>query len=49
MANLRTFPFIQKREKEGLLTLEGLHFDLVSGEMLRLEQETGRFTSLPES
>jgi carbonic anhydrase len=49
MANLRTFPFIQKREKEGLLTLEGLHFDLGSGEMLRLEQETGRFTSLPQS
>ena len=24
----RTFPFIQKRKKEGLLTLHGLHFDL---------------------
>ena len=31
LANLRTFPFVKKREKEGLLTLHGLHFDLASG------------------
>ena len=49
MANLRTFPFIQKREKEGLLSLHGLHFDLGSGELLSLEQDTGRFVALGET
>ena len=34
LANLRTFPFIEKRMKEGLLALHGLHFDLGSGELL---------------
>ena len=46
MANLRTFPFIKKREEEGLLELHGLHFDLATGELLSLEQETGRFATL---
>ena len=31
LAKLRTFPFVRKREKEGLLALHGLHFDLASG------------------
>ena len=46
IANLNTFPFIQKRNKEGLLSLHGLHFDLATGELLRLEEETGRFATL---
>jgi carbonic anhydrase len=46
LANLRTFPFIQKREKDGLMALHGLHFDLTTGELLSLEQDTGRFTAL---
>jgi carbonic anhydrase len=46
IANLNTFPFIQKRMKDGLLALHGLHFDLGSGELLSLEQETGRFATL---
>jgi carbonic anhydrase len=49
IANLGTFPFIQKRMKEGLLALHGLHFDLGSGALLSLEQETGHFITLPES
>ncbi|MGI8725626.1 MAG: carbonic anhydrase, partial [Methyloceanibacter sp.] len=28
IANLRTFPFIRNREEEGLLALNGLHFDI---------------------
>ena len=48
IANLGTFPFIQKRMKDGLLALHGLHFDLGSGELLSLEQETGRFAALGE-
>jgi carbonic anhydrase len=46
IANLNTFPFIQKRMKEGLLALHGLHFDLGSGELLSLEQKTGQFATL---
>ena len=46
LANLRTFPFIRKREKEGLLALSGLHFDIGSGELLGLDQDTGRFEAL---
>jgi carbonic anhydrase len=48
LANLHTFPFIKKRMEEGLLALHGLHFDLGSGELLSLEQDTGRFAALPE-
>ena len=49
IANLRTFPFIKKRLESGLLTLHGLHFDLGSGELLTLEEDTGRFEALSES
>ena len=48
IANLGTFPFIQKRVKDGLLALHGLHFDLGSGQLLSLEEETGRFGALVE-
>ena len=48
MANLHTFPFIQKRMKEGLLTLHGLHFDLASGELLGLERGDGTFRAIGE-
>jgi hypothetical protein len=34
--------------KEGLLALHGLHFDLGSGDLLILEEETGRFKALSE-
>ena len=49
IANLGTFPFIQKRMTDGLLALHGLHFDLGSGELLSLEQDTGRFVAVDES
>jgi carbonic anhydrase len=49
IGNLNTFPFIQKRIKDGLLALHGLHFDLATGQLLGLEQETGRFVELAES
>jgi carbonic anhydrase len=48
LANLRTFPFIQKREDAGLLELHGLHFDLGSGELLSLDRKSGRFAALSE-
>ena len=46
LANLRTFPFIKTREKEGLLSLHGLHFDLATGAMLALDEKQGNFTEL---
>ncbi len=49
LANLRTFPFIRKREEAGLLALYGLYFDLGSGELLSLERDSGRFVALGEA
>ena len=48
LANLQTFPFIRKREEDGLLALIGLHFDIGTGELLTLDQATGRFEPLAE-
>jgi carbonic anhydrase len=46
LANLRTFPFVKKREEEGLLSLHGLHFDLASGTLLSLDDTRGSFTAM---
>jgi carbonic anhydrase len=46
LANLRTFPFIRKREEVGLLSLHGLHFDLASGALLALDESQGGFIEL---
>jgi carbonic anhydrase len=46
LANLRTLPFVKKREEEGLLSLHGLHFDLASGTLLSLDHDRGSFTDL---
>jgi len=48
LANLRTFPFVQSREASGLLSLHGLHFDLGSGKLLSLDEDSGRFVPLAE-
>jgi carbonic anhydrase len=48
LVNLRTFPFLRAREAEGLLALHGLHFDIGSGELLSLDQDSGRFEPLTE-
>lgn len=49
LANLRTFPFIRKREEDGLVALHGLHFDIGTGELLSLDEKTGRFAPLVEA
>jgi carbonic anhydrase len=46
LANLRTFPLINKRESAGLLALHGLHFDLASGALIGLDEATGSFAPL---
>lgn len=47
LANLRTFPALQEREAEGLLTLHGLHFAIGSGVILELDEDD-RFAALSE-
>ena len=48
LAKLRTFPFIERPLADGLLQLHGLHFDLGSGMLLMLDDETGKFVDLRE-
>lgn len=48
LANLRTFDALKEREADGLLTLHGLHFDIGSGTVLALDEETDSFAVLPE-
>jgi carbonic anhydrase len=49
LANLRTFPFIKKGEKEDLLALHGLHFDIASGALNVLDEARGSFAALSEA
>jgi carbonic anhydrase len=44
LKNLRTFPYIAKREAEGLLTLHGAWFDVSTAELWVMDPETGDFS-----
>ncbi|MET3589129.1 carbonic anhydrase [Bartonella silvatica] len=44
LKNLETFPWIKARRGQGLLTLHGVWFDISTGELWNIEQETGCFT-----
>ena len=44
LANLRTFPCIEEKEKRGSLTLRGAYFAISDGELRLLDEETGQFT-----
>ncbi len=46
LAQLRSFPFVRKREEAGLLALHGLHFDIASGSLIALDEAGGGFTAL---
>jgi carbonic anhydrase len=48
LLQLRSFPFVQKREQAGLLSLHGLHFDIAAGSLIALEQTGNRFVALGE-
>lgn len=48
LANLRLFDALTEREAEGLLTLHALHFDIGSGVVLALDEDTDTFVPLPE-
>ncbi|WP_420961454.1 carbonic anhydrase [Brucella sp. IR073] len=43
IANLRSFPYIASREKEGRLTLHGAWFDISTGELWVMDHQTGDF------
>lgn len=46
IANLRTFPFIKELEDSGELTLHGAHFEIPTGTLTVLDNETGQFVEL---
>jgi carbonic anhydrase len=46
LANLRSFPAIREREDAGLLALDGLHFDIASGELIALDEDGETFAAL---
>ena len=41
--NLRTFPFVQRREAAGLLSLQGAWFGVAQGELHILDAASGAF------
>jgi carbonic anhydrase len=48
LANLRSFPVIREREQEGLVALHGLHFDIGSGMLIALDENTDGFAALAD-
>ena len=46
--NLHSFPFIDRRIKEGKLSLHAWYFDLTKGELLEYVAERGGFMRLGE-
>ena len=43
LANLRTFPWIAERERDGRLTLHGAHFSIAEGRLYVLDEAEGNF------
>lgn len=43
LANLRTFPWITEREKDGRLKLHGAHFSIAEGRLYVLDEAEGSF------
>lgn len=43
LVNLRSFPWIAAREKQGRLRLHGAYFGIASGALLALDEANGRF------
>ena len=43
LANLRTFPFVAEREKNGTLKLLGCHFSIRDGELWLLDEAEDKF------
>jgi carbonic anhydrase len=43
LANLRTFPWISERERDGRLKLHGAHFSVAEGRLYVLDEAEGTF------
>ncbi|HEX8842733.1 MAG TPA: carbonic anhydrase [Sphingomicrobium sp.] len=43
LANLRTFPWIAERERDGRLRLHGAHFSIAEGRLYVLDEAEGKF------
>lgn len=43
LANLRTFPWIAERERDGRLSLHGSHFSIAEGQLYLLDEAEGEF------
>jgi carbonic anhydrase len=43
IANLRTFPYVQRREDEGVLAVHGAWFDISTGELWVMNSDSGDF------
>jgi carbonic anhydrase len=43
LVNLRSFPWIARRESQGTLSLHGAYFGIASGALLALDEASGRF------
>ena len=43
LANLRTFPWISARERNGRLALHGCHFSIAEGRLYLLDEQRGEF------
>ena len=48
LANLRTFPWIAERERDGRLKLHGAHFSISEGRLYLLDEAEGRFHPVEE-
>jgi carbonic anhydrase len=46
LKNLRTFPFVNEREAGGKIALHGAHFDIATGTLSALNQESGEFQKI---
>jgi carbonic anhydrase len=44
LSNLRTFPWIAEREKDGRLKLHGGHFSIAEGRLYILDEAEGTFS-----
>lgn len=45
--NLRTFPEIQRREAEGLISISGVHLNISNGDLRMMDEGTGDFSPWP--
>ncbi|WP_126453344.1 carbonic anhydrase [Sulfuriflexus mobilis] len=46
LANLKTFPWIRERVEQNSLQLHGWYYDMMTGDLLRLDEGEGGFVSL---